>query len=97
MGKPGEVRICRKLRIAKCNTLFYFEGMDSETITLSFLAKQNERLLKEVAALRREVSRLAKADRPNATTQKAMAELETGKGKRFKSVEALIADLNAGD
>ncbi len=71
--------------------------MDSETVTLSFLAKQNERLLKEVAALRREVSRLAKADRPNATTQSAMAELEDGKGKRSKSIEALMADLNAGD
>ncbi|MGA2349393.1 MAG: type II toxin-antitoxin system RelB/DinJ family antitoxin [Terracidiphilus sp.] len=34
---------------------------------------------------------------PNATTRKAMAELEAGKGKRFASVEALIADLHADD
>jgi DNA-damage-inducible protein J len=34
---------------------------------------------------------------PNATTRKAMAELEAGKGKRFASVDALLADLNADD
>lgn len=34
---------------------------------------------------------------PNATTRKAIAELETGQGKRFKSVGALMADLNADD
>ncbi len=34
---------------------------------------------------------------PNATTRKAIAELEAGKGKRFKSVGALMADLNADD
>jgi DNA-damage-inducible protein J len=34
---------------------------------------------------------------PNATTRKAMAELEAGKGKRVTSVEALMADLNAKD
>lgn len=34
---------------------------------------------------------------PNATTRKAIAELETGKGKRFASVGALMADLNAKD
>lgn len=34
---------------------------------------------------------------PNATTRKAMAELEAGKGKSFKSVDALMADLNADD
>ena len=32
---------------------------------------------------------------PNATTRKAIAELEAGKGKRFVSVEALMADLHA--
>jgi DNA-damage-inducible protein J len=32
---------------------------------------------------------------PNAITRKAMAELEAGKGKRFASVEALMADLHA--
>jgi DNA-damage-inducible protein J len=32
---------------------------------------------------------------PNAVTRKAMAELEAGKGKRFASVEALMADLHA--
>ena len=30
---------------------------------------------------------------PNATTRKAMAELETGKGKRFNSADALFKDL----
>jgi DNA-damage-inducible protein J len=34
---------------------------------------------------------------PNASTRKAIAQLETGKGKRFTSIEALIADLNADD
>ena len=34
---------------------------------------------------------------PNATTRKAIAELEAGKGKRFNSVEALMADLHADD
>lgn len=34
---------------------------------------------------------------PNATTRKAMAELEAGKGKRFKSVAALMADLHEND
>ena len=34
---------------------------------------------------------------PNATTRKAMAELEAGKGKRFANVEALMADLHADD
>lgn len=34
---------------------------------------------------------------PNATTREAIAELEAGKGKRFASVDALLADLNADD
>lgn len=34
---------------------------------------------------------------PNATTRKAIAELEAGKGKRFNSVKSLMADLNAED
>jgi DNA-damage-inducible protein J len=34
---------------------------------------------------------------PNATTREAMAELEAGKGKRFRSVEALMADLHEDD
>ncbi len=34
---------------------------------------------------------------PNATTRKAIAELEAGKGERFTSTEALMADLNADD
>ena len=34
---------------------------------------------------------------PNATTRKAIAELETGKGKRFTSTAALMADLNEDD
>ena len=34
---------------------------------------------------------------PNATTRKAIAELEAGKGKKFTSVEPLMADLNADD
>ena len=34
---------------------------------------------------------------PNATTRKAMAELDAGKGKRFTSTAALMADLNEDD
>ncbi len=33
----------------------------------------------------------------NATTRKAIAELEAGKGKRFASVDDLMADLHADD
>ena len=31
---------------------------------------------------------------PNAATREAMAELEAGKGKRFASVDDLMADLH---
>ncbi|WP_420239534.1 type II toxin-antitoxin system RelB/DinJ family antitoxin [Telmatobacter bradus] len=34
---------------------------------------------------------------PNKTTRRAMAELEAGKGKQFKSVKALMGDLHADD
>ena len=34
---------------------------------------------------------------PNATTSKAIAELEAGKGKRFASVDELMADLRTND
>jgi DNA-damage-inducible protein J len=34
---------------------------------------------------------------PNVTTQKAMTELESGKGKKFKSVNSLMDDLNEND
>jgi DNA-damage-inducible protein J len=34
---------------------------------------------------------------PNARTRKAIAQLERGKGKRFKSVRALMNDLHAND
>ena len=34
---------------------------------------------------------------PNATTRKAIRELEVGKVKRFANVAALMADLNADD
>ena len=34
---------------------------------------------------------------PNKITQKAINELETGKGKKFTSVDDLMADLNADD
>jgi DNA-damage-inducible protein J len=34
---------------------------------------------------------------PNAATRKAIAELESGKGKRFASVDALMADLHEND
>ena len=34
---------------------------------------------------------------PNATSRRAIAELEAGKGKRFTSTDALMADLNADD
>ncbi len=32
---------------------------------------------------------------PNAATKKAIVDLETGKGKKFASVDDLMADLNA--
>lgn len=38
-----------------------------------------------------------KVKAPNATTRKAMAELDAGKGQRFSSVEDLMADLHADD
>ena len=34
---------------------------------------------------------------PNATTRKAIKELEAGKGKKFRNIDALMADLNADD
>ena len=34
---------------------------------------------------------------PNASTRKAIDELEAGKGKRFASVDELMADLHADD
>lgn len=34
---------------------------------------------------------------PNATTRKAIAELEAGKGKKFTNVDSLMADLHADD
>ncbi len=34
---------------------------------------------------------------PNARTRKAMTELETGKGKRFKNIKSLMEDLNEDD
>jgi DNA-damage-inducible protein J len=34
---------------------------------------------------------------PNATTKKAIAELEAGKGKKFDSVDDLMTDLHAND
>ena len=34
---------------------------------------------------------------PNARTRKAIAELESGKGKRFRTVNALMEDLHASD
>ena len=34
---------------------------------------------------------------PNAITRAAIDELEAGKGKRFSSVDTLLADLNAND
>jgi DNA-damage-inducible protein J len=34
---------------------------------------------------------------PNSKTRKAIADLENGKGKKFDSVEALMADLHADD
>jgi DNA-damage-inducible protein J len=34
---------------------------------------------------------------PNSTTRKAIAELEAGKGKKFVTAEAFMADLNAND
>lgn len=34
---------------------------------------------------------------PSVKTRKAIAELERGAGKRFKDIEALMADLHADD
>ena len=34
---------------------------------------------------------------PNATTRKAINELEAGKGKSFDSIDELMADLHADD
>ena len=34
---------------------------------------------------------------PNAATRRAVAELEAGKGKRFRTVKALMDDLHAND
>lgn len=34
---------------------------------------------------------------PNATTRKAVAELEAGRGQRFATVDDLMADLHADD
>lgn len=34
---------------------------------------------------------------PNAATREAMSELEAGKGTRFESIDALMADLHADD
>ncbi|HEV2135964.1 MAG TPA: type II toxin-antitoxin system RelB/DinJ family antitoxin [Terracidiphilus sp.] len=34
---------------------------------------------------------------PNAKTRKAMAELQAGKGKRFRNVKALMDGLHAND
>ena len=34
---------------------------------------------------------------PNAATQGAIAELEAGEGRRFETVDALMAELNADD
>jgi DNA-damage-inducible protein J len=34
---------------------------------------------------------------PNSTTKKAITELESGRGKRFKTSKALMADLHADD
>jgi DNA-damage-inducible protein J len=34
---------------------------------------------------------------PNVASQKAITELEAGKGKKFKNIDALMDDLNADD
>jgi DNA-damage-inducible protein J len=34
---------------------------------------------------------------PNAASRKAISELESGRGKRFATVDALMADLHADD
>lgn len=34
---------------------------------------------------------------PNVETRKAMAELDAGKGKKFKDIDSLMADLHADD
>jgi DNA-damage-inducible protein J len=34
---------------------------------------------------------------PNAVTREAMAELGAGRGKKFRSIKSLMADLHADD
>jgi len=34
---------------------------------------------------------------PNSNTRKAISELESGKGKKFRSIKALMEDLNEDD
>ena len=53
-----------------------------------------EMLLRRVA---RDKKLPFEARRPNAETLEAIAELDRGGGKRFDTVEELMADLNAGD
>jgi DNA-damage-inducible protein J len=55
-------------------------------------------------AIRLLMVRIAKEERipfeirvPNSKTRKAIAELESGKGRKFASVEDLMADLHADD
>ena len=51
-----------------------------------------------VAARRREHPYATVAVKaPNASTRKAMKELDAGKGKKFSNINALMADLNADD
>jgi len=38
-----------------------------------------------------------KVKAPNATTRRAITDLEAGKGQRFSSMEDLMADLHADD
>ncbi|RWZ78040.1 MAG: type II toxin-antitoxin system RelB/DinJ family antitoxin [Candidatus Microsaccharimonas sossegonensis] len=55
-------------------------------------------------AIRLLMMRIAKEERipfeirvPNSKTRRAISELESGKGKKFASVDALMADLHADD
>lgn len=50
---------------------------------------------KRIAGMESAAPKSSKA--PNATTGKAIAELEAGKGQRFASVDALMMDLHADD
>ncbi|MCX8505062.1 MAG: type II toxin-antitoxin system antitoxin, RelB/DinJ family [Alphaproteobacteria bacterium] len=83
-------------------------GVETESRLAAFAAAQGINVSDAVAdAVRDAVSQLlAESEKgtpyrplgePNAETLAAIAELERGEGKRFKSISELMADLHADD